>query len=414
MEKLAINGGNPVINYTLPSVKDISGRDIGQEEIDAVVEVVKSGNMGFIYGEKIKELQRLWAEKYGVSTAICVSSGTAALHTASIFLDLGPGDEVLVPAITDIGSVLGILLQNAIPVFVDVDVITQNMDPDDIERHITPRTKAIMPVHLFGYPCDMDRIMPIAKRHNLFVIEDCAQAHTTTYKGRLVGTFGDVACYSFQQSKHMTTGDGGMVMVKKDNLCGRKLIQAHDKGWPREVYRDHLFLAPNYHMTDLQGAVGLVQFKKLDTMVENRRKSALHLSNLLKDIDGVMPPFDDEKGTHTFFEYPLPIEPDKFTVGNDVLAQAITAEGVHCSASYLPKPIYMYDVVYKQVTHAKTRCPFVCNNYPVEYKISEDMCPNALKACKSMLYIPWCEKTTIAHAEDIACAIRKVLEFYKK
>lgn len=241
MEKLAIDGGEKAVGYKLPTVNDISGRDVGQEELDAVAEVVKSGNWGFIHGTKIKEFQMAWEEKFGVETAICVSSGTAALHTAMIFLDLGPGDEILVPAITDMSSVLSILLQNIRPVFVDVDVITQNIDPDDIERHITPRTKAIMPVHLYGFPCDMDEIMPIADKHKLFVIEDCAQAHTTTYKNQLVGTFGDVACYSFQQSKHLTTGDGGMVMCKKDMLCGRKLIHSHDKGWPREKYRDHLF-----------------------------------------------------------------------------------------------------------------------------------------------------------------------------
>ena len=414
MEKLAIKGGLPVINYKMPNINDISGRDIGKEEIDLVTEVLKSGILGYIGGTKIKELQKAWVEKFGIAVAVCVSSGQAALHTAMIFLNLGPGDEVLVPAITDMSTILAVLQQNAVPIFVDVDVITQNMDPGDIENHITSRTKAILPVHLFGYPCDMDRIMPIAKKHNLYVVEDCAQAHITRYKGQLVGTFGDVACYSFQQSKHMTTGDGGMVMCKEDMICGRKLIHSHDKAWPREVYRDHLFLAPNYHMTELQAAVGLAQFKKLETMVENRHKSALHLSNLLKDIEGVIPPFDDEKGTQTFWEYALPIDPDRFNVDNNILAQAITAEGVRCSPSYLPKPLYMYDVIYKKLTYGNTSCPFICNHYPVEYRIYEEMCPNAVKACKSMLYIPWTEKTTKTHAEDIANAIRKVLEYYKK
>lgn len=414
MERLAIDGGTPVITYALPTVKNISGRDIDQEEIDNVIEVLKSGSLGYIGGVKIKEFQNAWAKKYGAESAVCVSSGTAALHTAMVFLDLGPGDEVLVPAITDFGSVLGVLLQNAVPIFVDVDPITQNMDPDDIERRITARTKAIMPVHLFGYPCDMDRIMPIARKHKLFVIEDCAQAHITRYKGELVGTFGDVACFSFQQSKHMTTGDGGMVMVKKDLLCGRKLIHAHDKGWPREVYRDHLFLAPNYHFTDLQAAVGLAQFNKIERLVEARRKSAQHLSELLKGMDGVITPYDDENGLHTYFEYPLTIDTDKFTVGNDVIAKAITAEGVRCSPSYLPKPIYMYDTVYKQVTHGATACPFKCPHYPVEYQVTENMCPNAVKACKSMLYIPWTEKTTVEHADDIAKAIKKVLYHFMR
>ena len=214
MSDLAMLGGSPVISYRLPTVNDSTGRTFGAEELQELREVIESGRLGFICGTKIKELQNLWAADHGVETAICVSSGTAALHTAINFLNLGREDEVLVPAITDMGTVLGVMLQGAVPVFGDVDPITQNMGPDDIGRHITPRTKAIMPVHLYGYPCDMDRIMPIARAHGLYVVEDCAQAPTTRYKGRLVGTFGDVACYSFQQSKHMTTGDGGMVMAK--------------------------------------------------------------------------------------------------------------------------------------------------------------------------------------------------------
>ncbi len=260
MNALAIDGGKPVIDYALPTVNNSSGRSLGEEELKELAEVIASGNMGFISGTKGKALQEKFRSAYGMETAVCVSSGTAALHTAVNFLDLGPGDEVLVPAITDIGTVLGVMLQGAVPVFVDVDLITQNMDPDDIERHITPRTKAVIPVHLYGFPCDMDRIVPIARAHNLFIIEDCAQAIFTKYRERFVGTFGDLACISFQQSKHMTTGDGGIVMTKKDMLRGRKLIHCHDKGWPREFYREHLFVAPNYHFTDLQAAVGLAQF----------------------------------------------------------------------------------------------------------------------------------------------------------
>lgn len=396
MDTLAIFGGKPTIDYALPTVKNATGRTFGEEELAQLREVITSGNLGFISGTKIKEFQALWAKDHGAETAICVSSGTAALHTAINFLDLGPNDEVLVPAITDMGTVLGVMLQGAVPVFVDVEPITQNMDPDDIERHITPKTKAIMPVHLYGYPCDMDRIMPIARAHGLYVVEDCAQAHTTRYKGKLVGTFGDVACYSFQQSKHMTTGDGGMVMAKKDMLCGRKLIHCMDKAWPRELYRDHLFLAPNYHFTDLQAAVGLAQYAKLDRLVEQRRASALHLSKLVSDIPGTYPQGDTEMGTHTFFEYDLPLDMSQFTADNKVMAEALRAEGVPCAPSYLPKPIYMYDVV------AKT--------YPVTY----DMCPNAAKACASMLYIPWTEKHTLVHAEDISRAIHKVLGYYHK
>jgi dTDP-4-amino-4,6-dideoxygalactose transaminase len=397
LKELAVNGGEPQISYELPSVKDVSGRGVGKEELQLVTEVIESGNMGFIYGTKIKSFQQEWADKYNVNTAVAVSNGTAALHTAMIFLNIGPGDEILVPAITDMGTIIALLYENATPVFVDVDLQTQNMDPRDLEHKITERTKAIMPVHLYGFPCDMDPIMEIARKHNLFVVEDCCQAHLTEYKGRLVGTIGDVGCFSFQQSKQMTTGDGGMVITNRDELCGRKLAHCADKGWPREKYRDHLFLAPNYHMTELQAAVGLAQFRKLEGFIDNRRKTAMYLSAQLKDMKGVYPPLEVDWAKNSYYEYALTIDPEQFRVSNKVMAEALTAEGVKTTPSYLPYPIYRYDLITQRVG-----------------KIEEDLCPVAVQACKSMLYIPWNEKITNAHVDDIAAAIKKVLTYFSK
>lgn len=398
MTSLAINGGKAQIQYELPTVKNTSGRDVGTEELELLTEVIQTGNMGFIYGTKIKQFQNDWAHRFGVQTAVAVSSGTAALHTAMIFLDIKEGDEVLVPAITDMGTIIAVLLQKAIPVFVDVDLKTQNMYPIDLEGKITEKTKAIIPVHLYGFPCDMDPIMEIARKHGLFVVEDCCQAHLTEYKGRLVGTIGDVGCFSFQQSKHMTTGDGGMVITNRDEIRGRKLLQCADKGWPRDQYRDHLFLAPNYHFTELQAAVGLAQFRKLDRFINQRRQSAVLLSSLIEDIDGVYPPPETDWARNTYYEYALTINPDQFTVSNKVLAEALTAEGLQTAPSYLPFPIYMYQVVKQSLN--------------TDFKV--DMCPVAAKACRSMLFIPWNEKMTEEHARDVAAAIRKVLLFYKK
>lgn len=397
MNKLALYGGERHISYELPSVRDVSGRDIGQEELALVAEVIESGNLGYIYGVKIKQFQREWAGMYRINTAVAVSNGTAALHAAIIFLKIGPGDEVLVPAITDMGTVIAVLAEHAVPVFVDVDGYTQNMDPADLERKITDRTKAIIPVHLYGFPCDMDPIMDIARKHGLFVVEDCCQAHLTEYKGQLVGTIGDLGCFSFQQSKHMTTGDGGMVITNRDELCGRKLLHCADKGWPREQFREHLFLAPNYHMTELQAAVGLAQLRKLPAFVERRRTTAVRLSRIIADIPGVYPPPEETWAKHTYYQYPLVIDPDRFTVDNTVLAGALTAEGLKTDPSYLHKPIYMYDLVTDRTGY-----------------IEESFCPVAARACKSMLYFPWNEKITDKHVDDMARAIRKVLVHFGK
>lgn len=414
MEELAINGGNPVLDYPLPSIKDFTGRSIGKEELELVKEVIESGNLGYLYGKKIKLFQKEWADKYNVDTAVAVSSGTAALHTAMVFINIGPGDEVLVPAITDMGTVIAVLLQNAAPVFVDVDMRTQCMEPYDIEKKITSRTKAIIPVHLYGFPCHMDEIMRIARKHKLYVVEDCCQAHLTEYKGRLVGTIGDAGCFSFQQSKHMTTGDGGMIIAKKDSICNKKLNLCADKGWPRERYRDHLFLAPNYHMTELQAAVGIAQLRKLDEFIEKRIKHARFLSSLIRHIDGVYPPLEVDWAKNTYYEYALTFNPDIYTVSNTTLARALTEEGVYTAPGYLPKPIYMYDVVLKGRTYGNTHCPFDCNKFSAEVQYSSNMCPVSVEACKRMLFIPWNEKLTEKNVEDIAVAIRKVLLYYMK
>lgn len=397
MGQLALDGGSPAISYALPTVRDVSGRGIGEEELALVTEVVRSGNLGYIYGTKIKEFQNAWSSYYNVGTAVAVSSGTAALHSAMIFLNIGPGDEVLVPAITDMGTIIAVLYESAVPVFVDVDLHTQNMNPADLEKKITKKSKAIIPVHLFGFPCDMDPIMEIAEKYKLSMIEDCCQAHLTEYKGRLVGTFGNAGCFSFQQSKHMTTGDGGMVIAKEDNVRGRKLALCADKGWPREYYRDHLFLAPNYHMTELQAAVGIAQFRKLEHFIENRRSTAILLSGFLKEIEGVFPPLEVNWARNTYYEYALTIDPQQFKVNNEVLAKAITMEGVPATPGYLPKPIYMYSLVRDRVGAFKN-----------------DDCPIATAACKSMIYIPWNEKITVQHVADIAEAILKVLRYFKK
>jgi perosamine synthetase len=414
METLAINGGKPQINYVLPDINDVSGRGIGSEEKKLVMEVLDSGSLGLLAGTKVRKFQNDWAAKFGVKTAVATSSGTAAIHTALIFIGVGPGDEVLVPPITDMGTVIAILLQNAIPVFVDVDVHTQNMDPCDMERKITERTKAVLPVHMFGYPCDMDSITAIARKHGIYIIEDCCQAHLTEYKGRYVGTFGDAAAFSFQQTKHITTGEGGMVITNEDAICGRKLLLCADKGWPREKYRDHLFLAPNYHMTDLQAAVGIAQLRKIDRHNENRRKSAQVLTSVIGGIDGVQAPLDGPEAKHTYFAYSFTIDPAVFTADNKQLARAISAEGVKMLPSYLPQPLYLYDFLLNQKTYGNTHCPFDCENYKTNMDYRNVSCPNAVEACKRGMFMLWNEKMTEENANDIGNAIRKVLQYYMK
>jgi len=246
-------------------------RPFDAEELKLLRAALLSQNLCCIDGQMVTAFERRFAFEYGVPYGVASTSGTAAIHVALGALDLNPGDEVITAPITDMGTIIPILCQGAIPVFADVDD-TLNIDPAAVERCITGRTKAIVAVHLFGNPCDMDALSAVARRHGLPLIEDCSQSHWTEYKGRLVGTIGDIGTFSFQQSKHMTTGDGGMTITSNPAYHERMKLFA-DKGYARKGWgsRAYLFHAPNYRMTELVGAVGLAQLEKVKSVVQRRR-----------------------------------------------------------------------------------------------------------------------------------------------
>ena len=258
-EKLAIEGGTPVRQGALPSVGDISGRNLGEQEIANLTEVIKSGNLFRYGGRFVVGLETEFARLLGMGQAVACTSGTAAIHLAVAGVNPSPGDEIITSPITDMGTISPIIMQNAIPVFADLDPETFNLDPASVAECITERTKAIIVVHLMGGPADMDALLALARPRGIKVIEDCCQAYLAEDRGRLVGTIGDVGCFSLQQSKHMTAGDGGIVVTNDEALAGRMRLFA-DKGWARggEV-RDYLQLGINYRMNELTGAVAYAQ-----------------------------------------------------------------------------------------------------------------------------------------------------------
>lgn len=409
MEKLALLGGEPTIKEKLPNIEDVSGRFIGEEELELVTEVIKSGHLNYINGPKIAQFEKEYAQRYNVKYAVTCSSGTAALHGAVLALDLNPGDEVIVAPITDMGTIIAILMQNLIPVFADVDVDTHNIDPLKVGEKITTKTRAIIVVHMFGHSVDMDPIMKIALKYNLYVIEDCCQAFLTTYKGELCGTVGDIGCFSFQQSKHMTTGDGGMIITNNDNL-GRRARLCVDKGWPRGgEFRDHLFLAPAYHMTELQAAVGIAQLRKLDMIIECRKLMGKKLTELLCNFDGLIPPVIKDYSNHTYWKYPIKLDLSKFNADLNTIADALSAEGLPSWAGYTKVPLYMYNVFTIPYTYGRS-------GYPIENsgrKYEEGLCPNAEQDLKEMIVVPINEKYTEEHVILTAKALKKVLTHYK-
>src|SRR5262245_12948060 len=255
---------------SLPSDQNASGRSFGEEEIALLHEVIRSGKLFSVSGTFVKALEKRFAEMLGVKYAYACSSGTAAVHTAVAAINPEPGEEIITSPITDMGAIAPILYQNAIPVFADVDPQTCNVTVETIERCLSERTRAIIVTHLFGNPCDIRGIMELAARHNIPVIEDCAQSFLAARDGRLVGTFGKAACFSLQQGKHITTGEGGLVVTNDDDMA-RRLFLFINKAWgygdPRP---DHYFLALNYRMSELQGAVGVAQLPKLKPGIQTR------------------------------------------------------------------------------------------------------------------------------------------------
>ena len=377
-------------------------------------EVLETGNLAYIYGHHVTRFEERFAGLMGAEYAVAVSSGTAALHTAMIYLNPDPGDEILVSPITDMGAVIPVLYQQAIPIFVDVDPLNQNMNPAEIEQLLTPRTRALMVTHMFGSPADMDPVLRIAVKHDLFVIEDCAQAHMAEYRGRKVGTLGNMGCFSFQQSKHITTGDGGMVISNEDDQFGRSLRLCFDKGWPRSSDgRDHLFLAPNYHMTELQAAVGLAQCEKYGLCISRRREAAAQLDEMLRGLEGIRPLATLPECKQTYFSYCFRLDPARFRVDAETVVRALRAEGLCCELGYPGQiPLYLYSLIREKKTLGSSGWPFDSPAARGKQVYEPGLCPQAERACRETVVLPWNEGLESSHVDQIGGVIEKVAGAY--
>lgn len=261
----------------LPSDADASGRDFRGEEIELLKEVLESGTLNCTKGKQVATFKKEFAAQYGVGYCRAGPNGTAACHTAIAALHLEEGDEVITTPITDIGAITPILYERAIPVFADVDPVSLNVTPESVLQRFTPRTRAIFATHIFGNPCDTEGIVAVAKARNIPVIEVCAQSYMAKQNGRLTGTIGDIGAFSMQQGKHMTTGEGGMV-ITNDPHYARQMVLFTDKAWGYgDPNPDHYFLALNYRMPELVGAVARAQLKKLESVVERRQRMAAYM-----------------------------------------------------------------------------------------------------------------------------------------
>ncbi len=407
MQNLAINGGPKTRTEPFPS-----RRPFGQKEEDLLIEAVRSQTLFGKSGTFVKQLEEEFAAFYGIGYAQASTSGTAAIHTAVGVVDPEPGDEIITAPITDPGSVMPILIQNAVPVFADVDPITLNMTPESIEANITDRTRAIILVHLFGHPCNIEEVLAISEKHNVTLIEDCCQTHATRYKGKYAGTFGHMGCFSFQQSKHMTTGDGGMIITNDESTYIRLKLFS-DKGWDYKYMgdRDHAFLAPNYRMTEMQGAVGVAQLEKLRSVVERRVELGRLLTGLIDDAPGITAvtlPADREVSWWNYIFHATGYDPDKF-------CEALREEGVGAGAHYIKDPIYMRgNFLTDKRTYGGSGFPFDSSYVSREYHYGPELVPDAVQGLGTVITTSLHEHMQEDDIRDIAAAINKVANAFSE
>jgi dTDP-4-amino-4,6-dideoxygalactose transaminase len=400
---LAIDGGQPYRATPFPK-----RTPFGDEEIELVTEAIRSQNLFGLGGPKVTALEQAFAQLYGVQHAVASTSGTAAIHVAVGTINPNPGDEIITAPITDGGTIVPILYQGCIPIFADIDA-TYNMDPADVERKITNRTAAILVVHLFGNGCNMDAMLDIARRHHIPLIEDCSQAHVTKYKDRYLGTWGDIAAFSLQQSKHMTTGDGGVTITNRDDWAERMML-FRDKGWTRKAgwgRRTYAFLAPNYRPTEMHGAVGLAQIKKVRAVVERRMELGNYLSALIGEVDGVTPAPITPGSEHSYWAYALRV--DGWPVAQ--FAEALSKEGVSAGAGYIGEPIFLcMEALASKQTFGASTYPFDGSHGGRQIEYTSGMCPRTEAALAHMVTFGFNENYTQRDIEDMAGAIRKVAE----
>jgi len=405
MEQLALHGGPRT--KTTPFGK---GRRFGDEERKQVLEVLDSDVLFYVFGSKVKEMESIMKAMYGVKYASGCSSGTAAVHIALGALSLEPGREVITSAITDMGTLTGVLYQMLVPRFADIDPATYNMDPKSVEKLINRATGAILVVHHAGLPADIEAFAAMGKRHGIPVIEDCAQAHLTRWKGKLLGTFGDISTFSYNHFKHITTGSGGAVLTDRDDIEERVRLFI-DKCYFRDGRkRNPFFLAPNYQMTELQGAVAVGQLGKVERIVKRRGALGTRLIAGLRQIPGIVPQAVPEGAEHSFFLFVVRVDPAIIRAPVAEFCTALDAEGIPCEPNKVTggMPVYMYDLFQNLSAFPGSRLPFVSKDLRSRVSYPPGLCPRAEEAFAHTFNVNVNEFYTEGDVDDMVRGIAKV------
>jgi len=395
-EKLAIHGGIPVRKDYLP----YGQQWIGDEDIRKVIEVLKGNYL--TTGPYITEFEKKISEYVGTKYAVAFSNGTAALHGAVFAAGIQQGDKVITTPMTFAASANCVLYQGGTPVFADIDPKTYNIDPDKIEELITDKTKAIIPVDFTGQPVDLDRILYIAKKYNLVVIEDAAHALGATYHDRKIGSISDMTMFSFHPVKHITTGEGGVITTNNKEYY-EKLLQFRTHGITRESdklmenhgpwYYEMQFLGYNYRITDIQAALGTSQLAKIDQFVETRKKYVEMYNHAFANMEEVIPPFQMQEGESSWHLYILRFNLNKLNATRKELYEALLKENIGVNVHYVP--VYWHP-------------------YYQELGYEKGLCPNAERLYEEMITLPLFPKMSEADVQDVIKAVKKVINYYSK
>lgn len=397
----------------LPSDQNSTGRTLGAEELELLQKVIESGTLTSTKGTFVRTLETEFAKKLGAKHAFACASGTAAIHCAVAAVNPEPGDEIITTSITDMGGLTPIIYQGAIPVFADVDPVTYNVTAKTIEAVISDKTKAIIVTHLFGNPCEMEAIQELARKHNIPVIEDCAQAFLSTWRDQNVGTIGDIGCFSLQQGKHITTGEGGIV-VTNDDAFARHMFLYINKAWGYgDEKPDHYFAALNYRMSELQGAVAVAQLHKLEDVVASRVRLADALTTKLSGIAGISTPAITADSVHTYWKYCLNVDAAVIEGGSPGLGAVLRGLGIACAPRYIQKPAFECQVIRDQVTFGTSRWPFtLARPEAVDYR--RENFAGTYQALEHVLVLPFNECYTDEHVDYLANSIREAVATLQK
>ena len=393
MERLAIDGGVPVRSKLLP----YGHQWIGDDDIASVVEVLKSD--WITQGPKVDEFETKVAEYCGAKYAVAVSSGTAALHAACAVAGIATGDEAITTPITFVATANAIIYCGGKPVFADIKADTLNIDAGEVFKKISPKTKAILPVDFAGHPADLDEIMTIAGKKGLLVIEDASHALGAEYKGQKIGSLADMTIFSFHPVKHITTGEGGMILTDNEEFYDKLKIFRHHgivkdspgKGyWYYEIYNPGY----NFRLTDFQCALGISQLKKLDRFIQRRREIAARYNESFADMEEVITPIEDKNVKAVYHIYVIQLLTELLKVGRKEVFDALRAENIGVNVHYMP--VYLH--------------PFYQREFG--YRIGDY--PRAEQYYNRAITLPLFPKMSDEDANDVIMAVRKVIRRYRR